>query len=50
MRTLSCVVIGAEYAGIHAIKEIRKLWGDKNMIRLPIRSISILTLPAKSLS
>ncbi|WP_269084555.1 hypothetical protein [Paenibacillus xylanivorans] len=39
MRTLSCVVvIGAEYAGIHAIKEIRKLSGDKNMIRLPIRS------------
>ncbi|SFI41089.1 NADH dehydrogenase [Paenibacillus sp. UNC496MF] len=30
MNTKTCVVIGAGYAGIHAVKEIRKLFGDQS--------------------
>ncbi|MCM3781889.1 FAD-dependent oxidoreductase [Neobacillus mesonae] len=39
MKTLTCVVIGAGYAGIHAVKEIRKLFKDqanKHLLRLVI--------------
>lgn len=40
MRTLTCVVIGAGYAGIHAVKEIRKLFKGQ-VSKYPLRLVLI---------
>jgi NADH dehydrogenase len=40
MKTLTCVVIGAGFAGIHAVKEIRKLFKD-NTDKHPLRLVLI---------
>lgn len=40
MKTLTCVVIGAGYAGIHAVKEIRK-WFKDQAGKYPLRLVMI---------
>lgn len=40
MKTLTCVVIGAGHAGIHAVKEIRKLFKDQAG-KYPLRLVMI---------
>jgi NADH:ubiquinone reductase (H+-translocating) len=40
MKVLTCVVIGAGYAGIHAVKEIRKTFND-GASKHPLRIILI---------
>lgn len=40
MKTMTCVVIGAGYAGIHAVKEIRKLFKDQ-VHKYPLRLVMI---------
>jgi NADH dehydrogenase len=40
MKALTCVVIGAGYAGIHAVKEIRKLFKDQ-VNKHPLRLVMI---------
>lgn len=40
MKTMTCVVIGAGYAGIHAVKEIRKLFKDQ-VNKHPLRLVMI---------
>ncbi|MDN8587148.1 FAD-dependent oxidoreductase [Paenibacillus sp. 11B] len=40
MKTWTCVVIGAGYAGIHAVKEIRKLFKDQ-VNKYPLRLVII---------
>lgn len=40
MKLLTCVVIGAGYAGIHAVKEIRKLFKDQ-VNKHPLRLVMI---------
>ncbi|MFB9278693.1 NAD(P)/FAD-dependent oxidoreductase [Cohnella cellulosilytica] len=40
MKTTTCVVIGAGYAGIHAVKEIRKLFKDQ-VNKHPLRLVLI---------
>ncbi|WP_315792434.1 NAD(P)/FAD-dependent oxidoreductase [Paenibacillus sp. BIC5C1] len=40
MKTLTCVIIGAGYAGIHTVKEIRKLFKDQ-VNKYPLRLVMI---------